>query len=688
MDTDRPATVPMVPRRFQHVFVLCTGRCGSVTFAKACTQFTNYTVGHETNRATGEARLAYPKGHIEVDNRLAWFLGGLEDRYGDEAFYVHLVRDDARVAASYDRRWHHHGSLIRGFDDGICGHRLPSPETAAHLVATVNANIRAFLQNKTNVIVGDIDTVQEWFPSFAAAIGAGGDLEGAIAEFANRHNATEPEAGDDAADAAARRSRESLSVVRLAKQNEALAGDATRLRDESARFHTKATRLKAEVSRLRAEKARLQRKLKRFRRLVWALAAPWLVMAAPVALPLAWLATRRRRQKGLSARSRGRRWPGLLLSAQAGQRTLVYDAFLAYRTDGSERAAAILEKAGSACPQGAKDLFRAMAATTDEEWLTATNAWAANAAVSEVALRPGDGPRFHRITFAAADPVLSPDKVSVIMPAHNARETIELAARSILDQSWRNLELIIVDDASNDGTAEMAGRLAATDPRVRVLRNAMNVGPYVSKNRGLLAATGRYVTGHDADDIAIPTRIADQMQPIRDDAGCAATIGFMVRLDRDGCFSYPGKIGTYSYDGIARRAMISLLVERDVLLSQVGFWDCVRFGGDSEILARATAVLGPRLRDVRKVVMLCLNAEGSLTNHAEHGVSLYEGVSPIRKEYCEAWTAWHAATPVEARRLPFPHTQRLFPAPEGMLVSAESLRAVTAANENQLLRVA
>lgn len=655
MEPGHPATLPLVRPRFRHVFVLCTGRCGSVTFAKACGHFTNYSAGHETNRASGPARLAYPAGHIEIDNRLAWFLGGLEERYGDEALYVHLVRDERQVAASYDRRWHHHGSLIRGFSEGICGHPLPEPAAAADLVTAMNANIRAFLRDKTHVITGDIDEVQAWFPRFATAIGAAGDLAAAVAEFGSRHNASEKSA--DADDAAARRSRESLPIVRLRGRSEALA----------------------------AEVARLRSSLRKARRTTWVLAAPWLIAAAPIALPAVWLAARRRRE---TVSTSGLRWPQLLTLRRPSRRTLVYDAFLVHQAEGPERAAAILDRAGAACPPGARELFRAMSAGSDAEWLAASNAWAAAAGLPELTLRAGPEPRFERLALAGAEPVLSRDKVSVIMPAFNARATIEQAARSILDQSWRNLELIIVDDASSDGTADVAERLATEDARVCVLRNPANVGPYVSKNRALRVATGRYVTGHDADDIAIPTRIADQMQPIRDDAACAATIGYMVRLDRDGAFSYPTKVGAYSYDGIARRAMISLLIERTVLLENLGAWDCVRFGADSELLARVTTVLGPRLREVRKVLMLCLNAEGSLTNNASHGITLWDGVSPVRKAYRDAWAAWHAATPVAARRLPYPHLERLFAAPEEMLVSRDALRAVLAADEAARRRAA
>ncbi|NBP79561.1 glycosyltransferase family 2 protein [bacterium] len=655
MAVDHSFTLPMVRRPFPHVFVLCTGRCGSLSLAKACGHFTNYTSGHETNRATGPARLTYPEGHIEVDNRLAWFLGAVEAQYGSDAFYLHLVRDENKVAASYDRRWHHHGSLIRGFNEGICGRVQPAEETARELVETVNANIRAFLRDKPHTLTGDIDDAVSWFPRFTDMIGARGDLNAALAEFDQRHNKSEPTfyGQHDGEQAQQSHSRESLPVARLKRRCDALA----------------------------AESARLRRQLKTARRIAWALAAPWLLAAAPLTLPILWLATRKRGRRTQARNSQRSRWPRWLSFHGRSRRTLIYDAFLAYRAEGPEQAAKILDHAGGACPAGAQDLFRAMSVRSDTEWLAATNAWAATASLPEISLAPAAKPRFERMRFAEGQSLVCGDKVSVIMPAFNAQRMIAQAAESILCQSWQNLELIIVDDCSTDGTAEIAGQLAARDPRVRVLRNPANVGPYVSKNLALLVATGRFVTGHDADDIAIPTRIADQMQPICDDTNCVATIASMIRLDRDGIFSHPTKIGPYSYDGIARRAMISLLLDRRVLLEQIGFWDTVRFGADSELLARATAVLGPRLREVRKVTMLCLNAEGSLTNNADTGITVFEGISPIRKVYREAWAAWHATTPAGSRRLPFPHVARQFDAPKEMLVDPTSLRAVLLAAE-------
>jgi hypothetical protein len=185
-------TVP-IPS-FQNVFVLCTGRCGSVTFAKACEHFSNYTSGHETRIAkVGDDRLAFAERHIEVDNRLAWFLGRIQAKYGDRAFYVHLTRDEREVAASYDRRWHHHGSLIQAFDQGISHHPSPHEQAGLELARTINENIRSFLRDKPHQMTIDIRQIEALFPEFVKQIGAQGDLQAALGEFSRQHNATAPE---------------------------------------------------------------------------------------------------------------------------------------------------------------------------------------------------------------------------------------------------------------------------------------------------------------------------------------------------------------------------------------------------------------------------------------------------------------------------------------------------------------
>lgn len=173
-----------------NVFVLTTGRSGSLAFAEACRHITNYTAGHETRVGlVGAERLAYPADHIEVDNRLAWFPGRLEAAFGDNAFYVHLRRDPEATAASLMRRWSK--PAMRSYRNGILWDVDPEADRMAlarDLVDTLDSNIRHYLRDKSNTMTIDIETAKASFPEFWERIGAEGDLEAATAEFDARHH--------------------------------------------------------------------------------------------------------------------------------------------------------------------------------------------------------------------------------------------------------------------------------------------------------------------------------------------------------------------------------------------------------------------------------------------------------------------------------------------------------------------
>ena len=176
-----------------NVFVLCTGRCGSVSFARACAHISNFSARHETNVSRiGEARLQYPPQHIEVDNRLSWYLGRLDQSYGTEAFYVHLQRDMEATAASFAQRYQR--GIIRAYrQDGIIANLPPDTEPMAvcrDYCQTVNSNISLFLRDKPQQLSVQLERIAEDFPRFWSSIGAEGNLEAAMKEFATAHNAT------------------------------------------------------------------------------------------------------------------------------------------------------------------------------------------------------------------------------------------------------------------------------------------------------------------------------------------------------------------------------------------------------------------------------------------------------------------------------------------------------------------
>ena len=101
--------------------------------------------------------------------------------------------------------------------------------------------------------------------------------------------------------------------------------------------------------------------------------------------------------------------------------------------------------------------------------------------------------------------------VSVVMPAYNVANYIKEAAESVLSQSFPDLELLIVNDASTDETAAVAEALAAQDKRVHLLTNEVNCGVAVTRNRGIAAAQGSYIALLDGDDYWYPEKLEKQL---------------------------------------------------------------------------------------------------------------------------------------------------------------------------------
>lgn len=109
---------------------------------------------------------------------------------------------------------------------------------------------------------------------------------------------------------------------------------------------------------------------------------------------------------------------------------------------------------------------------------------------------------------------MSSPLVSIGLTAYNAEDTIEKAVSSALDQSWRPIEIVAVDDNSTDGTWDVLRRLADEYNELRVLRNAHNGGVAISRNRIVEEAQGEFIAFFDDDDQSHPDRISKQIERI------------------------------------------------------------------------------------------------------------------------------------------------------------------------------
>ena len=95
--------------------------------------------------------------------------------------------------------------------------------------------------------------------------------------------------------------------------------------------------------------------------------------------------------------------------------------------------------------------------------------------------------------------------VSVLIPVYNTEKYIKESLDSIISQTYTNLEIIVVDDASTDSTYSILSTY--TDPRLKLYRNKTNLYIAENRNKAISYATGKYIVWQDADDISLPIRV-------------------------------------------------------------------------------------------------------------------------------------------------------------------------------------
>lgn len=104
---------------------------------------------------------------------------------------------------------------------------------------------------------------------------------------------------------------------------------------------------------------------------------------------------------------------------------------------------------------------------------------------------------------------MRPPAISVVMPAYNAEKFIGEAIESILNQTFKDFELVILNDASTDGTLDVINLYARRDSRTKVITNHQNLYIAGNRNKGIGLSQGKYIVWQDADDIAYKTRLEE-----------------------------------------------------------------------------------------------------------------------------------------------------------------------------------
>ncbi|MFD2658197.1 glycosyltransferase family 2 protein [Gracilibacillus thailandensis] len=236
-----------------------------------------------------------------------------------------------------------------------------------------------------------------------------------------------------------------------------------------------------------------------------------------------------------------------------------------------------------------------------------------------------------------ADSNLNQYKISIIVPAFKAEDSIHIALNSLLEQTVKNIEIIVVDDCSPDNTAGIVQEFVKRDSRVKLIRKERNEGAYAARNEGLLQATGDYITVHDSDDWSHPQKLEIQLTEILKKPNVIGSFSNLIRISNE---LLPINAGSL----LSKRFLImntsSLLFDRKVI-SVIGGWDSVRVAGDTEFLWRLQKAFGEdslALVEPNVPLSLALFSESSLTGTSQtHVKTIRFGLRRIYREAGEWW---------------------------------------------------
>lgn len=180
--------------------------------------------------------------------------------------------------------------------------------------------------------------------------------------------------------------------------------------------------------------------------------------------------------------------------------------------------------------------------------------------------------------------------VSVFIPAYNVEEFIIDAINSILNQTYVNIEVIVVDDASTDQTFTILESLSKLDNRIKLYRNEKNLGLALNRNKGLKYCTGKYIALMDSDDISVENRIKLSVEFLEENSDYDAITSWMQIFDRSGkggVLKYRSdfeliKISSIFFSPLAHAAAMF----KGSILKDLGYTEDVNFGEDYDLWLR------------------------------------------------------------------------------------------------------
>ena len=225
--------------------------------------------------------------------------------------------------------------------------------------------------------------------------------------------------------------------------------------------------------------------------------------------------------------------------------------------------------------------------------------------------------------------------VTVIMTAHKVNPMMDKAVESILNQTHKNIELLIIDDASKKEDVQIYKKYVEMDSRVRIVRQEVNSGTYAGRNRGISEALGDYISFIDSDDWQHPQKLEFALKRLDSQEDSIATLESYIRLSPSGRLA---KVGSW----FARKALMCVTWKTSVLRDELGGFDEVRVSADSELLERAEIRYGKStLIHVPIPTYIATYHDNSLTGGGPFAIG-WPGIRGPRALYVSSFRSWHA----------------------------------------------
>jgi len=193
---------------------------------------------------------------------------------------------------------------------------------------------------------------------------------------------------------------------------------------------------------------------------------------------------------------------------------------------------------------------------------------------------------------------MSQPRVSVVVPCYNRAGTVGSSVRSVLEQSFSDLELIVVDDGSTDTTLGILD--AIDDPRLQILRKDTNAGVSAARNSGIATARAQWVAFQDSDDIWHPDKLARQMNILEAPGANHVAAYCGMEIEMAGETRYVPQRGAAHREGDVLPGLVwhsfistqTLIIRREILQEVGGFDEDLRALVDWELMLRV-AQSGP-----------------------------------------------------------------------------------------------